>query len=151
MPVTDDGSKVSRGLRRPILSEGDVLGCVLFVGTEGELASSETDYKLAQTIAGSWAGTWNPDSNDDRGHPCSDAPIIPKRPHTGGPCRWQAPVRIHLTAQGHAAAGESVLLQHALQHLHVGGDIHGVVLEELVKLLLEALHHLVHHCLGSRA
>ena len=47
-------------------------------------------------------------------------------------------MRIHLTAQGHAAAGEAVLLQHALQHLHVGGDIHGVVLEELVKLLLEA-------------
>ena len=74
------------------------------------------------------------------GIPVRMPPIIPKRPHTGGPCRWQGPpVRIHLTAQGHAAAGEAVLLQHALQHLHVGGDIHGVVLEELVKLLLSEI------------
>lgn len=52
VPVTDDGSKYPVACAAPILSEGDVLGCVLFVGTEGELASSETDYKLAQTIAG---------------------------------------------------------------------------------------------------
>ena len=48
VPVTDDGSKYLVACA----AEGDVLGCVLFVGTEGELASSETDYKLAQTIAG---------------------------------------------------------------------------------------------------
>lgn len=52
VPVSDDGSKYLVAGAAPILSEGDVLGCVLFVGTEGELASSETDYKLAQTIAG---------------------------------------------------------------------------------------------------
>ena len=52
VPVSDDGSKYLVACAAPILSEGDVLGCVLFVGTEGELASSETDYKLAQTIAG---------------------------------------------------------------------------------------------------
>ena len=52
VPVSDDGSKYLVAYAAPILSEGDVLGCVLFVGTEGELASSETDYKLAQTIAG---------------------------------------------------------------------------------------------------
>ena len=51
VPVSDDGSKYRVACAAPILSEGDVLGCVLFVGTEGELASSETDYKLAQTIA----------------------------------------------------------------------------------------------------
>ena len=51
VPVSDDGSKYLVACAAPILSEGDVLGCVLFVGTEGELASSETDYKLAQTIA----------------------------------------------------------------------------------------------------
>ena len=28
---------------------------------------------------GSWAGTWNPDSNDDRGHPCPDAPYHSKK------------------------------------------------------------------------
>ena len=47
VPVSDDGSKYLVACAAPILSEG-----VLFVGTEGELASSETDYKLAQTIAG---------------------------------------------------------------------------------------------------
>ena len=52
VPVSDDGSKYLVACAAPILAEGDVLGCVLFVGTEGELASSETDYKLAQTIAG---------------------------------------------------------------------------------------------------
>ena len=52
VPVSDDGSKYLVACAAPILSEGDVLGCVLFVGTEGELASSENDYKLAQTISG---------------------------------------------------------------------------------------------------
>ena len=36
----------------PILSEGDVLGCVIFASTDPEQTSDETDYKLAQTIAG---------------------------------------------------------------------------------------------------
>ena len=52
VPVSDDGSKYLVACAAPILSEGDVLGSVLFAGKEGELPSSETDYKLAQTIAG---------------------------------------------------------------------------------------------------
>lgn len=52
LPVCDDGSRYLISCAAPILSEGDVLGCVLFVGTEGDLRSSDTDYKLAQTIAG---------------------------------------------------------------------------------------------------
>ncbi|WP_186566541.1 stage V sporulation T C-terminal domain-containing protein [Lawsonibacter celer] len=52
LPVCDDGSRYLISCAAPILSEGDVLGCVLFVGTEGHLRSSDTDYKLAQTIAG---------------------------------------------------------------------------------------------------
>ena len=70
----------------------------------------------------------------------------------GLPEQRESDVGVHegrAAGKGHAAAGEAVLLQHALQHLHVGGDIHGVVLEELVKLLLEALHHLVHHALDA--
>ena len=35
----------------PILSEGDVLGCVVFLCEKDRLAVSETEYKLAQTIA----------------------------------------------------------------------------------------------------
>ena len=36
----------------PIISEGDALGLVIFVGTEGEYNAGETEYKLAQAIAG---------------------------------------------------------------------------------------------------
>lgn len=36
----------------PILSQGDVLGCVLFVGEEGGLNGGEVEYKLAQSVAG---------------------------------------------------------------------------------------------------
>ena len=52
VPVCDGEDKYFAACAAPILSEGDVLGCVLFVGTNGSLASTETDYKLAQTIAG---------------------------------------------------------------------------------------------------
>ena len=50
--VCDGEDKYLIACAAPILSEGDVLGCVLFVGTQDALTSSETDYKLAQTIAG---------------------------------------------------------------------------------------------------
>lgn len=35
----------------PILSRGDVLGCVVFAGTVENLAGDEAEYKLAQSIA----------------------------------------------------------------------------------------------------
>lgn len=52
VPVDGDGGKYLVACAAPILSEGDVLGCMFFVGMEDELANSETDYKLTQTIAG---------------------------------------------------------------------------------------------------
>ena len=36
----------------PILSEGDVLGCVVFAGAQEEAPAGEVEYKLAQTVAG---------------------------------------------------------------------------------------------------
>ena len=36
----------------PIISEGDALGLVVFIGTEGESTAGETEYKLAQAVAG---------------------------------------------------------------------------------------------------
>ena len=36
----------------PILSEGDVLGSVVFAGNEEELSTGETEYKLLQTVSG---------------------------------------------------------------------------------------------------
>ena len=48
--LSSDSDRFTLDLAAPILSEGDVLGCVLFV-TDG-LTYGETEYKLAQTIAG---------------------------------------------------------------------------------------------------
>lgn len=50
--VSDENEKYFIATAAPILSEGDVLGCVLFVSTDQDMITGETDYKLAQTIAG---------------------------------------------------------------------------------------------------
>ena len=52
VPVCEGNDTYLVSCAAPILSEGDVLGCVLFAGTEGALHDSETQYKLVQTIAG---------------------------------------------------------------------------------------------------
>lgn len=49
--VTESGEKYSAGVAAPIISEGDVLGLVLFVEEGDGAQSGETEYKLAQTIA----------------------------------------------------------------------------------------------------
>jgi AbrB family transcriptional regulator (stage V sporulation protein T) len=49
--VTDSGEKYTAGIAAPIISEGDVLGMVLFVEDSESAACGETEYKLAQTIA----------------------------------------------------------------------------------------------------
>ncbi len=36
----------------PVVTEGDVSGCVVFVATDGMPDTGDTEYKLAQTIAG---------------------------------------------------------------------------------------------------
>ena len=52
LPVSADGDKYLIATAAPILSEGDVMGCVLFVGTEDALSANEVDYKLVQTVSG---------------------------------------------------------------------------------------------------
>ena len=52
LPLCDSGEKYSVLLAVPILTEGDVLGCVLFVGEEGAPAPGEAELKLAQATAG---------------------------------------------------------------------------------------------------
>ncbi len=52
LSLCEDNDKFFVSCAAPILSEGDVLGCVLFAATDKEIQTSETDYKLAQTIAG---------------------------------------------------------------------------------------------------
>lgn len=52
LSVCEESDKYYVACAAPILSEGDVLGCVLFVSGDREIKSSDTDYKLVQTIAG---------------------------------------------------------------------------------------------------
>jgi len=49
--ITDTGDKYCAAVAAPIISEGDVLGLVLFVEDGENLVTGETEYKLAQTIA----------------------------------------------------------------------------------------------------
>ena len=49
--LTDGESKYYLDTVAPILSEGDVLGCVLFAAEPDQLGSGEVEYKLAQSIA----------------------------------------------------------------------------------------------------
>ena len=49
--VTDGAEKLMTNIAAPILPEGDLLGLVLFIGTNPGPAAGEAEYKLAQTIA----------------------------------------------------------------------------------------------------
>lgn len=49
--VTETGDKYCTAVAAPIISEGDVLGLVLFVEDGEPQVTGETEYKLAQTIA----------------------------------------------------------------------------------------------------
>ncbi len=51
VPLCADSDKYAISIAAPILSEGDVLGCVLFAGGADQLGGSEVEYKLAQSIA----------------------------------------------------------------------------------------------------
>lgn len=51
--ITDSGSsKLTVALAAPILSEGDVMGCVVLSGKEAGQPLGETEYKLAQAVSG---------------------------------------------------------------------------------------------------
>lgn len=51
VPLCADSEKYALSTAAPILSEGDVLGCVLFAGQPEQLNGGEVEYKLAQSIA----------------------------------------------------------------------------------------------------
>lgn len=52
MPVTADTDKYKLALAAPIISEGDVLGGVIFLSEAEKPEVGEVEYKLAQTVAG---------------------------------------------------------------------------------------------------
>ena len=51
IPLCADKEKYCLSIAAPILSQGDVLGCVALVGEGEGLNSGEVEYKLAQSIA----------------------------------------------------------------------------------------------------
>ena len=50
--VTESLDRFCASIAAPIISEGDALGLVVFVANEGDPPAGDTEYKLAQTIAG---------------------------------------------------------------------------------------------------
>ena len=52
VPVCEDSENLTVSVAAPILSEGDVMGCVLFAGTADQLTTGEVEYKLIQTVSG---------------------------------------------------------------------------------------------------
>jgi AbrB family transcriptional regulator (stage V sporulation protein T) len=52
VPVCEELDKYQVAAAVPILSQGDVLGCVLFAAADGGLRLGELELKLAQTVAG---------------------------------------------------------------------------------------------------
>ena len=52
LPLCENDSALFLDIAAPILSEGDVFGCVAFVGKETGRECTEVEYKLAQSIAG---------------------------------------------------------------------------------------------------
>ena len=51
VPVSVEDGSFCVSVAAPVLSEGDVLGCVLFVAPRGSAAGTELELKLAQTAA----------------------------------------------------------------------------------------------------
>jgi len=52
LPVAEGVTDYSVSIAVPILSEGDVMGCVVFLDGEGSSPMGEVENKLAQTVAG---------------------------------------------------------------------------------------------------
>ena len=51
IPVSSVDDKYCVSVAAPVLSEGDVMGCVLFITPRDTPPSGEVEYKLAQTVA----------------------------------------------------------------------------------------------------
>ena len=51
IPVSDSASHFITYVAAPILAEGDLLGMVLFLGTDPAQLPGDAEFKLAQTVA----------------------------------------------------------------------------------------------------
>ena len=51
MPVVADDEKYCVSIAAPVISEGDLMGCVMFITPRNSIPCEELEYKLAQTVA----------------------------------------------------------------------------------------------------
>ena len=51
LPVSAADERYCLSVAAPVITEGDVMGCVLFVTPRGSAPGGEVEYKLAQTVA----------------------------------------------------------------------------------------------------
>ena len=51
LPVSSEDEQFCLSVAAPVLTEGDVMGCVLFITPRGSIPGTEVEYKLAQTVA----------------------------------------------------------------------------------------------------
>ena len=51
MPVVADDKKYCVSIAAPVISEGDLMGCVMFITPRNSIPCEELEYKLAQTVA----------------------------------------------------------------------------------------------------
>ncbi len=52
IPVIEGDDRFAVSIAAPIISEGDVMGCVIFVGNDEAFPTGDIEFKLAQTVAG---------------------------------------------------------------------------------------------------
>ncbi len=52
LPVSGEDEKYCLSVASPVISEGDVMGCVLFITPRSSPPGTEVEQKLAQTVAG---------------------------------------------------------------------------------------------------
>ncbi len=64
--ASDAVDKYHLGAAAPILSQGDLMGCVLLLLGEGDSPLKECDQNLARTAAGFWASSWRAETSPNQ-------------------------------------------------------------------------------------
>lgn len=52
LPITENDGPYSVAVAAPVVSEGDLMGCIIFAQPKNSPPASEVEYKLAETVAG---------------------------------------------------------------------------------------------------
>ena len=52
LPIVDGDGPYTVAVAAPVVSEGDLMGCVLFAQAKNTATAGEVEYKLAETVAG---------------------------------------------------------------------------------------------------